>query len=312
MKTLPLTCITLFVWLCVQSSFSWSQLVQKPASYINQNQALTTELHHVEQTEAPAASQTEYLSKKADLFAGPDTSIEPVQIAIIIDDLGYNLTHGIATARLPGALTLAVLPQSPNGIAIAELGHQQGKLIMVHTPMSNLQKLPLDTGGLTEHMSQQEFSDTLYRNLDSIPHTQGLNNHMGSYLTQLEQPMQWLMETLARENLFFVDSRTSPESIAWETAQNYQVPSRKRDVFLDNQRTHQAIGEQFDQLLRIAKRRGNAIAIGHPYPETIEFLADVIPSLPQLGVELVPVNRLIPAADEPGITRQPHKQLSAE
>lgn len=230
-----------------------------------------------------------------------------MKIAIIIDDLGYSLKHGIATARLPGALTLAVLPHSPNGVAVAELGHQQGKLIILHAPMSNLQKLPLDAGGLTEHMSEQEFADTLYRGLDSIPHIQGLNNHMGSHLTQLDQPMQWLMQTLARESIFFIDSRTSPESIAWETAQSHQVPSRKRDVFLDNNRNLHAIGEQFDQLLRIAKRRGNAIAIGHPYPETIQYLAEVIPSLPELGVELVPVNQLVsnPATLETSATLMP-------
>jgi uncharacterized protein len=225
--------------------------------------------------------------------AASEPALDTVQIAILIDDLGYNLRQGIAAARLPGALTLAVLPHSPNGVAIAELGHQRGKLIMLHAPMSNVKKLPLDAGGLTETMSQQEFVDILYQNLEAIPHVQGLNNHMGSYLTQLDTPMTWLMETLARENLFFIDSRTSPQSIAWETAQSFQVPTRKRDVFLDNKRDQAAIGEQFDQLLRIAKRRGNAIAIGHPYPETIAFLAGVIPSLHELGVELVPVTQLI-------------------
>ncbi len=223
---------------------------------------------------------------------GPSKEI--VQIAIIIDDLGYNLRHGIALARLPGALTLAVLPHSPNGIALAELGHQQGKLIMLHAPMSNLQQLPLDAGGLTDQMTQQEFINTLYQGLDSIPHIQGVNNHMGSYLTQLPEPMSWLMNTLAREQLFFVDSRTSPDSIAWETARNLALPTQKRDVFLDNERSVEAIGSQFDQLLRIAKRRGSAIAIGHPYPETVTFLTEVLPGLAELGVELVPVTALIP------------------
>ncbi len=230
----------------------------------------------------------------------PPTEI--VRIAIIIDDLGYNLRRGVEVARLPGALTLAVLPHSPNGIALAELGHQQGKLIMLHTPMSNLQQLPLDAGGLTDQMTQQEFVDTLYSGLDSIPHIQGVNNHMGSYLTQLPEPMSWLMDTLAREQLFFVDSRTSPDSIAWETARDLALPTQKRDIFLDNERTAEAIGTQFDQLLRIAKRRGNAIAIGHPYPETVAFLTEVLPGLAELGVELVPVTQLIP---KPALSSKP-------
>ncbi len=292
MKTLSLICISL-IWLCTYSHDNLAQSFERNSS-ADKSSTESHEPAHRTGTQSRIFLHPEILPQAIKPHPTSNATKRPVQIAIIIDDLGYNLTHGVATARLPGALTLAVLPQSPNGIAIAELGHQQGKLIMVHAPMSNLQQLPLDTGGLTENMSQQEFADTLYQNLESIPHAQGLNNHMGSHLTQLEQPMQWLMETLARENLFFVDSRTSPESIAWETAQSYQVPTRKRDVFLDNQRNHEAIGEQFDQLLRIAKRRGNAIAIGHPYPETIEFLANVIPSLHELGVELVPVSHLIP------------------
>lgn len=223
------------------------------------------------------------------------TAEPPARIAIIIDDIGYNLRQGIAAARLPGALTLAVLPHSPNGVALAELGHEQGKLIMLHTPMSNLQRLPLDRGGLTEAMSQQEFVDVLYDDLESIPHVRGLNNHMGSYLTQLDEPMTWLMTTLARENLFFIDSRTSADSIAWETAQSFQVPTRKRDVFLDNERTFEAIDAQFQQLLRIAHRRGSAIAIGHPYPETIGYLQQILPTLDSSNVQLVPVSELIPA-----------------
>lgn len=233
------------------------------------------------------------------LWAGAEPRAEtpsiapPARIAIIIDDIGYNLRQGIAAARLPGALTLAVLPHSPNGVALAELGHEHGKLIMLHTPMSNLQRLPLDRGGLTESMSQEEFLDVLYDDLDSIPHVRGLNNHMGSYLTQLNEPMSWLMSTLARENLFFIDSRTSPDSIAWETAQSFQVPTSKRDIFLDNERTHEAIEVQFKKLLRIAQRRGQAIAIGHPYPETIHYLQQVIPTLTSLNVALVPVSELI-------------------
>ena len=242
-----------------------------------------------------AENSAEHASETPAETVQSQTAEPPARIAIIIDDIGYNLRQGIAAARLPGPLTLAVLPHSPNGVALAELGHEQGKQIMLHTPMSNLQRLPLDRGGLTETMAQQEFVDVLYDNLESIPHVRGLNNHMGSYLTQLDEPMTWLMTTLARENLFFIDSRTSADSIAWETAQSFQVPTNKRDVFLDNERSFEAIDAQFQQLLRIAHRRGQAIAIGHPYPETIDYLQQVLPTLNASNVQLVPVSDLIPA-----------------
>lgn len=231
------------------------------------------------------------LPKPSQQPAPPQTT---AHIAIIIDDLGYNLRQGVATARLPGHLTMAILPHSPNGVALAELGYQQGKEIILHNPMSNIQKLPLDPGGLTEDMEHPQFVDTLYDNLESIPHISGLNNHMGSQLTQLQIPMQWLMTELARESLFFIDSRTSANSIAWEVAQEFEVPSRKRDVFLDNERTQAAIARQFEKVIKIAQRRGNAIAIGHPYPETVEYLQRVIPTLAPLGITLVPVSQLLP------------------
>lgn len=216
-----------------------------------------------------------------------------IRIAIIIDDVGYSLPHGMEAAELPGALTLAVLPHSPHGVELAELGYQQGKEIMLHAPMSTVQHRKLDIGGLTADMSQQEFETTLTGNLASIPHVRGLNNHMGSELTQRSQPMQWLMTALARKNLFFIDSRTSAESVALQTAQANRVPTRKRDVFLDNIRTGEAIGRQFDTLIKLARQRGSAIAIGHPYPETLTYLSQALPELSQRGIQLVPVSRLL-------------------
>lgn len=228
---------------------------------------------------------------------GSDHTLPPhstPRIAIIIDDVGYNLPYGRQLAQLPGALTLAVLPHSPHGVELAELGHGQGKEIMLHVPMSTVVPRKLDTGGLTAEMSQQEFERILDGNLESIPHVRGLNNHMGSELTRLQQPMQWLMHVLAQEKLFFIDSRTSVDSVAQATAQQYRVPTRKRDVFLDNSRETDDLQRQFDVLIRLALQQGSAIAIGHPYPETVAFLQQALPGLAGLGVELVPVSELLP------------------
>lgn len=219
--------------------------------------------------------------------------VQPAKIAIIIDDLGYNLKQGAAIARLPGAITLSILPYTPNSVALAELGFQQGKEIMLHVPMSALAARPLDIGGLTASMSEQEFITALTQSLQTIPHVRGLNNHMGSYLTQLDTPMTWLMAELAREDLFFIDSRTSPDSIAWDVAIQQHVPSLKRDVFLDNDRSHTALQQQFQQLIKKARRQGFAIAIGHPYAETHQFLSEILPTLNDLNVMLVPVSDLL-------------------
>lgn len=217
-----------------------------------------------------------------------------VRVAIIIDDVGYNLTSGRQLAELPAALTLAVLPHSPHGVELAELAHQRGKEIMLHVPMSTEVPRQLDVGGLTGEMNQQEFERTLDGNLASIPHVRGLNNHMGSRLTRQPQPMQWLMNVLAEEQLFFIDSRTTAASVALQTAEDFQVPTRKRDVFLDNSRALADMQHEFDRLILLAQRQGSAIAIGHPYPETVTFLRQALPQLAARGIELVPVSQLLP------------------
>ncbi|WP_439136089.1 divergent polysaccharide deacetylase family protein [Pseudomaricurvus sp.] len=278
---------------------------QKPRSTtpISSSETLPT-------TSSEATSPEHAIAPPQPQPATPETSDAntPIKIAIIIDDVGYSLPYGTEAASLPGSLTLAVLPHSPHGAKLAELGFQQGKEIMLHVPMSTVQHRKLDVGGLTAEMSQQEFETTLTGNLASIPHVRGLNNHMGSELTQRPQPMQWLMTALAQENLFFIDSRTSAQSVALQTAEANRVPTRKRDVFLDNTRTAEAIGQQFDTLIQLARERGSAIAIGHPYPETLAYLDRVLPELGRLGVQLVPVSRLLAGT----VSQNPTTQAQTE
>lgn len=231
------------------------------------------------------------------------------RVAIIIDDIGYNLKQGLRSARFPGPLTLAVLPHTPNGFALAELGFESGKAIMLHAPMSNLRQTRLDPGGLTANMTRDEFIRTLRHNIEAIPHVIGINNHMGSYLTQLHAPMNWLMTELKHQQLFFIDSRTSADSQAWEVAQQHGLSSHKRDVFLDHERESDAIEKQFERMVTLAKRRGSALAIGHPYPETLTVLERLVPQLRGQGIELVTIERLLPS---PPMVIQPDTLVASE
>jgi polysaccharide deacetylase 2 family uncharacterized protein YibQ len=225
-----------------------------------------------------------------------------VQIAIIIDDIGYNMSQGLKAAHFPGALTLSVLPFAPNSRAIAELAHKQGKELMLHAPMSTVEPRPLDQGALTEAMSENEFLTVLRENLLIIPNIVGINNHMGSYLTQQPEPMQWLMDELEQYPLFFLDSRTSPNSIAWETAKDNKIPALKRDIFLDNDPSIEAISKQYNQLLKLAHKNGSAIAIGHPNKNTIDFLYKQTDLFAEQGVELISVSSLLDTTYEPSTT----------
>jgi Uncharacterized protein conserved in bacteria len=224
---------------------------------------------------------------------------EPVSpnpaIAIIIDDLGEQWQAGKRTIELPGAITLAILPFSTHGRSLAEIALQQGREVMLHAPMEPLSH-PAWREGLMRGMTEVELRRELNRMLDALPPIHGVNNHMGSALTQERAAMDWVMAELAPRGLFFIDSRTTPASRALNAAQAHAIPSARRDIFLDNVRTEDAIAQQFRALLRLARERGQAIAIGHPYPETLNFLEKALADLDD--VRLVPVSHLLNISTE--------------
>jgi len=216
-------------------------------------------------------------------------------VSIIIDDLGEQRAIGERAVALPGEITYAFLPHTSHSIHLAKLAHRQNKEVMVHIPMQPVGDNNLGKGGLTLDMSQQHFIATLKENLHAIPHISGINNHMGSLLTQHPGKMAWLMQTLREEHadLFFVDSRTTEHTVAYTIATEFEIPRINRNVFLDNIRTEKEIAIQFKRLLILAKRHGTAVAIGHPYPETIDFLEQMLPTLQQQGIELIKTSSLI-------------------
>lgn len=227
-----------------------------------------------------------------------DTKIQsitptPIKIAIIIDDIGYNYAQGIAAITLPGNLTYAIIPHSPKADFFAAEAHKHHKEVMLHAPMSNIHNIPLGKNGLTEGMGETHFKAAFNLSLDSLPHISGVNNHMGSLLTQKALPMEWVMQALKKRKLYFIDSRTTSQSVAWETAQAFNIPSLSRDVFLDHTPTTEFIDKQFKQLTTIAKRKGYAIGIAHPYPETIQYLKKQLPTLKQQNITLVPASELV-------------------
>lgn len=229
----------------------------------------------------------------------PDRSQRPQadgvpRIAIIIDDLGRSEALGRRAAGLPGPVACAFLPRAPHSPALAELAHGRGQVVMLHLPMQSMEQRRLDAGGLTLHMTRRQFEATLAEDLARVPHVQGVNNHMGSLLTRHPGHMLWLMEALRdRGGLFFIDSRTTLHTVARQLAFEQGIPSLSRDVFLDNSPDIEAINAQFDHLLALARRQGAAVAIGHPYPATLEVLEARLPRLRREGVELVPITRLV-------------------
>lgn len=222
-----------------------------------------------------------------------DVLAEKPRIAIIIDDIGYQ-KNDLKMVALPFALTLSVLPHTPYGPKSAQLAFSQQKDVMLHMPMEANNGKSLGPGALTRNMDRQQVRAALQSALADIPYAIGVNNHMGSLYTELDQPMAWTMEYLRQRQLFFVDSLTTPQSKARLYARQYGVASLSRHVFLDNDLSEAALQRQFQQLLHIAKRHQVAIAIGHPYPQTYEFLKKNLPLLNKHGIELVGISALLP------------------
>ncbi|WP_455205620.1 divergent polysaccharide deacetylase family protein [Kaarinaea lacus] len=215
-------------------------------------------------------------------------------ISIIIDDLGNAYQRDKQAVLLPGAVTYSFLPHTRYSEELAELAHQLDKDVLLHLPMQATQEEFLDTGGLSIDMSHAEFIKTFQRSLRSVPHAVGVNNHMGSMLTQHPGHMLWLMQAISEAgDLFFIDSVTTSHSVAHQIATEQWVPNMQRDVFLDNDRNPAAIKYQFQSLLQVAQQKGIALAIGHPYPETLSVLAELIPQLEQQGIRLIPLTQLL-------------------
>jgi polysaccharide deacetylase 2 family uncharacterized protein YibQ len=221
-------------------------------------------------------------------------SADTVTIAIVIDDLGNHLAQGQDAIDLPGALTYAVLPLRPYSRRLAEQAHARGKEVMLHLPMQASNGKRMGEGGLSLGLDRATFAHTVRTSLASVPHVAGVNNHMGSLLTQHPLAMQWLMEDLACfDRLYFVDSRTDVRTVARDKARAAGLANAERDVFLDNVQQSYYIRKQLQHLVDEARRHGSAIGIGHPYPETIAVLAEELPRLAEQGIQIVPVSRLV-------------------
>jgi len=216
------------------------------------------------------------------------------QIAVIIDDLGDRLHDGKRVIQLPGEVTVSIIPFTPFAKRLALLAHDNHKEIMLHLPMESMDERYLGRGGLNETMNENRFNQTLQASLNAVPDIVGVNNHMGSRLTQDSTRMGWVMDRLLRHGeLYFIDSRTTAKSQADTVARQYGLEHGSRDVFLDDDKSQAMMQKQWDYLLRLARRQGSAIAIGHPYPETIRFLQQTLPTLAKERIDLVPVSALL-------------------
>jgi polysaccharide deacetylase 2 family uncharacterized protein YibQ len=236
------------------------------------------------------------------LAAASDPTAPLPMISIVIDDLGERLDAGQRVVSLEGPVACAFFAGAAYTDRLARLAHHASKEVMLHLPMQthSPEWEPLPTS-LSMDMLQTELLESVEKQLAAIPYVVGVNNHQGSLLTRHPGHMEWLMAALAQKGLFYVDSRTTAQTVAEMIANENQVRVMRRHVFLDHDISSQQIAFQFERLIKLAKQHGYALAIGHPYPETLALLEQVLPELEYWGVKLVSVETLITRATNQGV-----------
>lgn len=202
------------------------------------------------------------------------------KLALVIDDFGYRPHDEDQVLAMPTAVSIAVLPNAPYATSMALKAHAQGREILIHLPMAPLSKQPLERDTLRPDMSRDEIARIVREAVVKVPYAVGLNNHMGSAMTSSLSGMQNVMQVMRNYPFYFLDSMTIGDSKSSQAAVGTGVRVIKRDVFLDDTANEGDIRQQFNRAVALARRRGSAIAIGHPRPVTVKVLQEMLAALP--------------------------------
>jgi polysaccharide deacetylase 2 family uncharacterized protein YibQ len=215
------------------------------------------------------------------------------RLAIVIDDIGPAVELAHRAIRLPRPITLAFLPYAAGLDRLAGEAQAHGHEIYLHLPMEPQGHENPGPNAILTSLAPDEQRRRIAWAFDRLPQAVGVNNHMGSRATADPASMLLVLEEARRRGLMFVDSRTTPVSVGGALARRLGIPHASRDVFLDNDPSSQAILRQLDQAERLARRRGEALAIGHPYPTTLAVLASWLPRAEARGIKVVRAGDLI-------------------
>jgi len=217
------------------------------------------------------------------------------RLAILLDDAGQSLDLVSFAATLPDAVAVAVMPFLPYSSDVAAEMYRAGHEVWLHLPMEPEDYPARDPGlgAVLVAMPESEIRATVHSALNSVPHVVGVNNHMGSRATADLRTMTWVMQELKARNMAFIDSRTTKETVAEDAAQSQGVPSNRRHVFLDNERSAKAVRKQLAEAVYRCRLEGEVIAIGHLTEVTVKVLAGELPGLSERGADLVAPSELV-------------------
>lgn len=217
------------------------------------------------------------------------------KLAVIVDDCGYDMSSVRTLLNTGLPLNFAVLPYKPYSSDVLEMIKSDGRVAMLHLPMEPVDRSAMSEGSSTicTDMSKDKILELTRKAINSLPGVSGVNNHQGSKATADSATMTTVLQELRKQDLFFVDSRTSSKSVARDKAVAMGVPTARNDIFLDNSSDVQAIRKQIYKAMDIAEKNGSAIAICHARPNTAKAWSMYAEEIKNTGIELVPITDLL-------------------
>lgn len=199
------------------------------------------------------------------LFCLSSTTFAKTPLMIIIDDFGNNLKGSKEMLSLEIPLNIAVMPFLDSSSEDAELAYKNGHEVLVHLPLepksgkaSWLGPKPVMT-----NLSDEEIRKIVLEAIESVPHAKGMNNHTGSKATEDERVMRVVLEVCKEKGLYFIDSKTSHQSVVGKIAQEINLPYLENQLFFDHEYSKQYMTKQAERLLIKLKEKPFMIAIGH-------------------------------------------------
>ncbi len=214
------------------------------------------------------------------------------KIALVIDDLGGERLVARELLEWDLPLTFSILPFTPHAKIIAREAHRKGKEVIVHVPMEphGYPKIRPGEGVLLREMDEAKLLGQLSKDLEAVPYVKGVSNHMGSRLMEDPERMKIIFSELKRRGLFFLDSRTTPQTVGLQVAQSVGLKAMERTLFIDHSLNEEDIKQKIEKLIQLSLSNGKAIGIGHPHSSTIRSLKEMIPKMKEKGIEVVPLS----------------------
>jgi polysaccharide deacetylase 2 family uncharacterized protein YibQ len=217
------------------------------------------------------------------------------KIALVIDDLGEDRRIAREFLEWNFPLTFSILPFTPYAKIIAREAHLKGKEVIVHVPMEphGYPKVKPGEGALLEGMNEESLRQQLVKVIKAVPYIKGASNHMGSRLMEDPEKVKVILSELKQRRLFFLDSRTTPQTVGMNVAQGLGLKGMERTLFIDHFLDEEDIKQRIEKLISLSVSNGKAIGIGHPHPATLRSLKEMIPKMKEKGIELVPLSAVM-------------------